>query len=902
MSENKKQNFSAKKDWHNLSLGDVADRLKVKKTGLSQGDIEKRLKRNGSNKLPEKAKTGAFVLFLRQFKSSLTYILLIAAALSWYFGEHIDSYVILAAVVVNVIVGFIQEYKAQNALASLKKIITEKVWVIRDGKEREVETINLVPGDIVILDAGNKIPADGRIFEAEHLSVNEAALTGESAPREKNNHAISGEAVLAERTNMVFTGTVVAEGRGKYYVTRTGVKTELGKIASLVRDTKEIETPLQNKLNRFSRKLGIGVLFLSAIVFLFGIWQGQALGEMFSTAIAIAVAAIPEGLVVGVTVILAIGMQRILKHGSLVRKLVAAETLGSTSVICADKTGTLTFGEMRVAKIVIAADILNSNNSKQEYDIEQKTISRIAFYCNNAVLASAETQKKTSKDSLLNEVVVGSPTEKALLISAMDSFEKEKEALRDRERLDEVPFSSKIKYMATMHKKDKSHNIVYLKGAPEKILQMVSYYQSGKETIKIDDKKREILIKEYESLSKKGLRLLAGAYKLIDGNKTNFKDYQNYKSEAVLVGFWGIKDPLRPEAVDAVKLTRKAGVRTIMITGDNRYTATAIANEVGIKPKPEEVIDGRDLAGLSSRELSFKLKKVKVFSRTTPEDKMRIISTLQASGEVVAMTGDGVNDAPALQKADIGLALGSGTDVARDTADIVLLDNNFSTIVAAVKQGRIIFDNIRKVILYLLANSFTEMAVVVIGLFLGWPLPILAAQILWINLVTDGLPDLALTQEPEEPEIMNENPVPRDVSILDFERRFLILFISLITTIFTLAVFYLTWKSTNDIDRARTVAFTAIGLESLLYVFSIRSVRHSILKTNFLSNKWLLAAVGGGFVIQILGVYLPFFQKVLRTVSLGLMDWVLITLACLLTILSIEITKYLFISLRQKKS
>jgi P-type Ca2+ transporter type 2C len=894
--------------WYNLTLNDIAKKLSVRKGGLTQNQVAEREKKYGANTLPTKIQAGILFLLLNQFKSSLTYILLVAAFISFVIGEHIDAYVILVAVGINVLVGFIQEYKAQNALESLRRVITRYVWVVRDNMERRIKSSELVPGDIVILSAGNRVPADGRLFEASHLKINEATLTGESLPCEKINHSLEGNLVIGDRHNMVFSGTVVTEGHGKFFVTHIGEETELGKIAKLVKDTKEVRTPLQNNLDSFSKKLGLLVLAMSFILMVMGVIYGYDYAEMFIISVAIAVAAIPEGLVIGVTVILAIGMQRILKKGSLVRKLVAAETLGSTNVICADKTGTVTVGQMRVAHIVTENHVFEIGSKKKKKQNEEdeekgvwelKRLNQIAVYCSDAVIASSEHKKSTEKEGLREQTVAGTATEGAILLSAVDGDFTETDLHEARPRLDEVPFDSKHKFMATLNSWTKKQNIIYIKGAPEKILNMAQHYQAGKTSRKLTTKKRNELIKLYEKLSRQGLRVLAGAYKSSDLEHNSFDELPEYNEDLVFVGFWGIKDPLRPTAAETIKNIKKAGVRTIIITGDNRHTALAVAKELGLTPNKDEVIDGEDLASIPDSRLPEIVKKVKIFSRATPEDKLRIVSALQKNGDVVAMTGDGVNDAPALQKADIGVALGSGTDVAKETADIVLLNNNFSTIVSAVRQGRVIFDNIRKVILYLLANSFTEMAVIIVGLLLGWPLPLLATQILWINLVTDGLPDLALTQEPEEPEIMTEKPQKRNAPILDFERKFLILFISTVTTVFTLGLFYLIWKTTGDIHKARTVAFTAVGVESLLYVFSVRSVRHSIFETNIFRNKWLIAAVVGGFIIQVLGVYLPFLQKVLHTVPLSFTEWLLILLVCFWIIGIIELVKHFFIAQRR---
>ena len=891
-----------KKDWYNLGLGEIISKLGVREKGLNQEQVDERLKKFGKNELPKQPHASMLVLFLSQFQSSLTYILIIASFISFMIGERIDSYVILAAVGANVIVGFFQEFKAQRALEALKKIVTHKAWVIRDGLERKIESIELVVGDIVVLSAGNMISADGRLFEAEYLKINEASLTGESEHVDKINRALDGNLIISDQHNMVFSGTVVTGGHGKFFATAIGENTEIGKISKMVKDTKETRTPLQKKLDLFSRKLGLLVLGLSFLLFIVGLLRDHSFSEMFVVAVAVAVSAIPEGLVVGVTVILAIGMQRILKKKSLVRKLVAAETLGSTNVICADKTGTVTLGQMRVVRILTENHDLDisKKNTKLEQDAsvaaEIKKLNQIAVFCNDSVVGSAEEKEQTHSEELRNQIIIGSPTEKALLFSSIDGQFSEADLHQSRPRLDEVPFDSKKKFMATLNSWTKKQNIVYLKGAPEKVIAMCSSYQDGR-TVKImSEKKKKELQKLYEKLSSQGLRLLAGSYKGVGKNDTSFDELVNYNEDMVFVGFWGIKDPIREEAEETIKQAKIAGIHTIIITGDNKHTAIAIAKELGLNPTSDEIIDGSELASIVDAELSRIVKKIKVFSRATPEDKLRIVAALQNNGDIVAMTGDGVNDAPALAKADIGIALGSGTDVAKETADLVLLDNNFSTIVAAVREGRVIFDNIKKVLLYLLSDSFSEMIIIVTGLLLGWPLVLFPAQILWINLVTDGLPHLALTQEPEEEEIMSEPPKKRDDPILDFEHRFLIVFISVITAISTLGLFWVVLKTTNDIDKARTIAFATLGIDSLLYVFSVRSVRHSIFETNQFKNKWLIAAVLGGFIIQVIGIYMPFFQNVLRTVSLSIKEWFIIISVCLWVIGLIEIVKHFFIA------
>jgi len=895
---------SQKEDWYNFSISEIEQKLSTSKKGLSSEDADLRLKKLGKNELPRTNEFSLFDLFIKQFNSSLIYILLFASVISFLIRETIDAYVILATVLVNVSVGFFQEYKAQNALSSLQKIITHCVWVVRDGVERKIESNTLVPGDVVLLYPGDKIASDGRLFEAENLKVNESSITGESEHVDKAARSKEGYLTISDQYNMVFSGTMVTEGRGRFYAVRTGEDTEIGKIAKLVKESKEVRTPLQKKLDSFSKMLGIVVLFLCLILVIVGIFRGYEISEMFVISVALAVSSIPEGLAVGVTVILALGMQRILKEKSLVRKLVAAETLGSVNVICVDKTGTVTMGIMKVVEIATENHNFETQNNVDtdsnilKKSIEIKKLNQIGVYCNDAIIASAEPKQNTKEDDLLEKIISGSPTEQALLAFASDSEFFEANLSEQRTRFDEISFDSKKKFMATLNSWTKKQNTVYLKGAPEKIISMCSRYQDGKSVKNITEKKRAELLKIYEKMSSKGLRVIAGAYKGVGVDVFGFDEIPSWNEDCIFVGLWGIKDPIRPEAKETLMAAKSAGIRTIIITGDNKNTAFAIAREIGMDPDKEEIIDGHYIASMSSSELASLVKKIKVFSRATPQDKLRIIEALQKNGDIVAMTGDGVNDAPALSRSDIGVALGSGTDVAKNASDLILLDNNFSTIVSAIRQGRVIFDNIKKIVLYLLSHSFAEIIIIMTGLFFGWPLVLLPAQILWINLVTDGLPHLALTQEPEEDEIMNERPLTRREPILDFESKFLIFSISVITAISTMVLFVIIFKTTGNLEKARTVAFVTLGINSLLYVFSVRSVRHSVFEINQFSNKWLIWAVLGGFLIQVIAVYNPFLQKVLKTEPISIREWFIIFSVCLWVIGFIEIIKHYFISQR----
>jgi Ca2+-transporting ATPase len=731
-------------------------------------------------------------------------------------------------------------------LIALKKLVKHKARVIRAGQEKEIDTTEVVPGDIILLEAGDKVAADSRLIEANNFQVIEAALTGESVPSTKSIEVLEKGTVLADRENMVYMGTTVARGKARAVVCTTGTNTEIGQIALLVKETIEEKTPLQKKLEHFSKLLGLIIGGLCLLILLVGLLTGKSFFEMLLIAIAVAVAAIPEGLIVAVTVILAIGMQRILKKKALVRKLIAAETLGSTTIICSDKTGTLTEGKMQVAGI----------------DVPTK---------------------------------VGTPTKvgETLVLMAAVQAGLNKEALTDEyPRLAEIPFDSEKKYMATLHEVRSKKNeiqrvqrVIFIKGAPEKILDMSSCSPA----------KRKELKAQYDKLTGQGLRVLALAYKNTRSAKLADSDLKHL----TFVGLISLKDPLRPEAKETIAICRSAGIRPVIVTGDHKLTAKAIAREAGIISHDWEILEGEKLDRMSDKELKRVTSKINIYARVSPKHKLRIIDALQARGEVVAMTGDGVNDAPALKSADIGVALGSGTDVAKETADIVLMDDNFKTIVSAVEQGRVIFDNIKKVILYLLSSSFTEIILIMSSLLLGFPLPILAAQILWINIVQDGLPDLALGFEPGEPEVMKEKPRGHKTPLFDTEMKSLIFIIGLFTDILLFGLFIWLWKTSGDLIYTRTIIFVTLGVSSLLYIFACRSLRKSILHTNPFSNKYLLWAVMTSFIVLIIAVYYPPLQKLLRTIPLGISEWSYIILFGFINLLLIELTKWFFIVKRK---
>ena len=886
-------------NYHHISVKEVLSNLKASHSGLSKKEISLRLGKFGFNKLPEEAKLSALSLFLNQFKNPLIYILFVALIISFATKHFVDAWIILAVILVSGVVGFLQEHKANEALSRLKQMVKYKAEVIRDGKEMIVAQENIVPGDIIILSPGDKVPADARLIETHDLEVIESALTGESMSINKNIDTLPQNTAMADRINMVYLGTVISRGKAKAIVTATGSQTEIGHIATLVKETEEGETPLQKQLVRFGKTIGVILVVLNVFIFSLGILTGKPLLEMFMTSVAVVVAAVPEGLLPAMTVILAIGMQRLAKQKGLVRKMIAAETLGSVSVICSDKTGTLTQGEMRVAEIITETTKLSHDGNKFSETIQPDGEAshiialKIGLLCNNAIIENPE-------DELHKWTIVGSPTEKALLLAGRAAGLKKEELEKEEPRIAEIPFDSEYKFMATRHKikalRGKKY-AVYAKGAPEKLLPLISFVDiEGKKEALTENRRTEIQ-KQYEELTSTGLRVIAVAYKLEENDVEFTKENLN---NLVFVGLVALKDPLRPEAKDTIKLCQSAGIRPVVITGDHRLTTTAIVRELGLKVTSENVLEGTDLDNLSDEELQKLVHRITIFARVEPKHKIRIVAALQANGEVVAMTGDGVNDAPALKKADIGIAVGSGTDVAKETADLVLLDDNFKTIVEAVRTGRGTFDNVRKVILYLLANSFNEVVLVSAAIVLLLPLPLLPVQILWIKIIEDSIPSMALAFESVNKNVMKRPPRGSKEQILNPNlKRLLALFI-IISTLSLFAIFYYFWKTTGDIDYARTIAFVGLGVASRFYIFSVRGLTDSIFTYNPFQNRLVNLSTIFGIAMILVAIYVPFFNGILHTVPLGLKEWIVLGSYAMFSIIVYEIGKMFFIAKKAK--
>ncbi|MCK5459985.1 HAD-IC family P-type ATPase [Candidatus Parcubacteria bacterium] len=878
--------------FHNISIKSCLNQLKTSESGLTDKEAKKRSTKYGLNALPAKKPLGKITILLSQFKSPLIYILLLAGVITLFFKDYVDSGVIFGAVILNTIIGFFQENKANNALGKLKQLIKHNAIVLRDGNKIKIESAELVVGDIIILQAGNRILADARIIEANNLTVNEAVLTGESLPVEKNSVAASKGAIIADRKNMAYSGTIITKGQGKAVVCAIGVKTEIGKIAELVSDTEDEKTPLQLRLAKFSKIIGILTAIVSLLIFIIGILQGRGAFEMFKVSIAIAVAAIPEGLIVAVTVILTIGMQRILKQKALTRKLVAAETLGSTTVICSDKTGTLTEGKMHVAHIIIGEKEfeLNDLGARQKHK-EAKAASmalQTGMMCNDAVVENYDDELKEWK-------IIGAPTESALLSAAIQSGLNKKELLKIEPKIDELPFESDNKFMISLHKKSNGY-IIYEKGAPEKLLKKsINFYHKG-EIIKLTKQELKKLNSVYEKFTNKGVRVIAVASREIKKIPQAAKtDWDALDKNLTFIGFIALKDPLRPEAKETIKMCRAAGIRPIIITGDHKLTAKAIGAEIGFKIKSENIITGEELDKISDSKFKKIVKKIDIYARVNPRHKLRIVKMLQSRGEVVAMTGDGINDSPALKAADIGIALGNGTDIAKESSDIVLMDNNFKTIISAVRQGRIIFSNIRKVITYLISDCFSEIILISGSMLFGLPLAILPAQILWINIVNDGLPDFSLAFEKGNKRIMSVKPIKKNEHIFNSEMKAVIFGAGAIKDLMIFALFFWMYQAGSEIGYLRTLFFTILGFKSLASIFSLRNLSQPIWKINPFGNLYLVGAVAISFALLLSAIYLPFLQTLLSTTVMNLNDWLIIISIGALSVFMIETTKHYFI-------
>ena len=884
----------AENAWHNLSTQEVFEKLKTNENGLTSAEVEERLSNYGANELAEGKAVSKATLFLSQLKNPLIGVLLAATLISLLIGHLVDAVVIAVVIIINTTIGFFQEFKAETALQALKSMAGPESKVIRCTQpkgcfESKVKAKDIVPGDIILLEAGDKVPADARLFQAINLEIDESMLTGESTPVKKTIEPLPVELPVADRGNMAFSGTIVLQGRGRAVIVGTGFKTEIGKIAELIKETERVETPIQKRTKGLSTKLGLFALLASSLVFIIAMLRGFDILETFLFALATAVSAIPEGLPAVLTVTLAVGVNRMAKRNALIRKLQAVDTLGSATVICTDKTGTLTTNQMTVRRIYVNNKLLTvageSFNPEGKFEFDGKPIDvrkdkslslllQIGALCNDSKLVRTETGEKVPWE------IKGDPTEGALVVAAAKAgFDKE-ELESELPRVDEIPFDAVKRLMVTFHSDKEDAVKVFVKGAPEAIVPLCTQILEDDSAKPLTQQNKEDLHNVSTELAGQALRMLAMAYRTIKKSELeNFKRELNEKhSELVFVGLAGMIDPPRSEAKSAVALCKRAGIRVIMATGDHKLTAEAIANELGIKDSTSEVLSGVDLDKMSDEELDAAIVKTSVFARVSPTHKYRIVESLRRQGEIVAMTGDGVNDAPALKVADIGIAMGiTGTDVTKETADMVLTDDNFASIVNAVEEGRVIFDNIRKVVKYLVSTNTGEIITILAALILlpTAPLIFTAVQVLWINLVTDGLLVVPLAMEPKEDEVMNYPPRKPKEQIINNEVVWSIIFVGSFMAIGTLWLFT-SGLNSGDVVRAQTLAFVAIAYFQVFNALNCRSQHKSFFKTGILSNRYLILALAAAFLLQIMATQLPVFQAALGTTGLSIVDWLMV--------------------------
>ena len=873
--------------WHSISAREASHILETdQKRGLTKEQVQQRKVFFGANALPEKKPAAAIITFLKQFRSPLIFILVIAGSVTLFFQEYTDSVVIFGTVLINTVIGYVQERKAANALGALRKVLKQSGVVVREENTREIPREDIVPGDIIILSAGDKVPADARIIESRNLQINEAALTGEWISSSKKPSVLDRKMPLADRDNMAYMGTIVEGGKGKALVVATGIQTELGKVGALLEKISDEPTPYQKRLSRFAWKIGMIVTIVVLLIFLQGIATGGEFIEMFEIAVAVAVSAIPEGLAIAMTIVLAIGMQRILRKKGLVRRLASAETLGNTSVIATDKTLTLTEGKMQVEEIV----------PLRITDREQALIA--STLANEAYVENPDAVFE-------NWIVRGRPTDRALIKASADAGISKVELEKNLPLVLRIPFDSESKYIASFHQTETGVKL-YVSGAPEKILSL-SYMS--------EDEKKQAQEK-LEELTQRGLRVVSVATRdIVDKLPKLDKEKEEYLRNSIhalrFIGFIALKDPLRKGVKEAIQSAKEAGLKTIIVTGDHLLTAKAVAQELGLPSHAQNIIDGESLSKLSDEELKIRLPHLSVFARVEPVHKLRIIEAWQSLGAVIAMTGDGVNDAPALKKADIGIAPESGTDVAKEASDLILLTDDFSIIPAAIREGRVILDNIRKIITYLLSDSFTETILIGASLLVGAPfLPITALQILWINLIESTLPSIALTLEKPESDVMKRKPQPQNAGLLTGEMKMIIFAIGIITDLLLLALFFWLLR-TSDYSQLhiQTILFVGLGLNSLLYVFSCRSLRRNIWEFNPFSNVYLVGSVVIGLVLLVGVVYAPIFLQdiisfdvnFLNTEALNLFDWILLGALAIINISLIEAVKLYFIRRERRK-
>ncbi len=893
--------MSEKARWVDWEAERVVKHFQVNPSiGLSQQEAEARLKRSGANQLVEGKKSSWIALFLAQFRDFMVWILIIATLLSALLGEYTDAIAIIAIIILNAILGFVQEMRAERSLSALKKLSAPTARVLRDGRWVRVDAAQLVPGDLVRIESGDRIPADIRLLTAENLYVEESALTGESLPVQKSAERLEkADLPLGDRKNMGYMGTMVVRGRALGVIVATGMATEMGRIAHLIETAEEMETPLQRRLDQLGKVLVAVAIILTLVVVVTGILHGQNTYDMFLAGVSLAVAAIPEGLPAIVTIALALGVQRMIKKRAIVRKLPSVETLGCATVVCSDKTGTLTQNKMTVTHLWVDDRQVEVTGNGYEptgkfcyqgqafHPLTSPAIVRmmeIAVLCNNALLQCQQVKEGLLKRKQTTWKIDGDPTEGALLVLGAKAGYESERLKNEWKRIKEYPFDSERKMMSVWMENRKGQQFLFTKGAPDVLLARCSHVLHQGRVMPLTPRWKAKIAAQVEQLAAKALRNLAFAYKEMKSHH-HHQASQRVEQGLIFVGFVGMIDPPRPEVYEAIRICHRAGIKTVMITGDHQVTADAIAHQLGIKRPEGLTITGSDLYTMSDEEFAKKVNEIDVYARVSPEHKLRIVKALQKQGHVVAMTGDGVNDAPAIKAADIGIAMGiSGTDVSKEASSLILADDHFATIVSAVEEGRHIYDNIRKFISYLLASNVGEILVMFMAMLCGLPLPLVPIQILWVNLVTDGLPAMALGVDPAEENTMNRPPRDSRESIFARGVGWKIVSRGLLIGLCSLGAFWITYLDHPDqLVLAQTVAFSTLVLAQLVYVFDCRA-SGSIFSRNPLDNKVLLLAVLSSLFLLLVVIYYPPLQPIFNTVPLGLREWILVCVAAILPV------------------
>jgi Ca2+-transporting ATPase len=923
----KQANFAEVKsgqEWHALEREELLRMLETSTDkGLSSQEAEQRLQSIGPNQLEEAKPVSLWQMVWEQLNSFVVYLLIIAAAISAVLGDYLEAGVILAIVVLNTTLGVIQERRAEQALSALKKMAAPEAQLIRAGCRQTVPANQLVPGDLVILETGNYVPADLRLIETINLQLDESALTGESIPAQKDSSVrLQQDAPLGDRKNTAFMGTVVTYGRGKGIVVSTGMQTQIGKIAHMLQGVEEDKTPLQRQLDELGKTLGMAAIAICAIVFLVGWLRGNDPLEMFMIAVGLAIAAVPEGLPTVVTISLALGMREMANRHALIRRLASVETLGSATVICTDKTGTLTQNQMTATHVW--ADGYDFEIEQDGYQLNGETVDLEDYPAVRQTLWVAalnndgQVERSEADNGKEPFRLSGDPTETALLAAATKAGINPLEQMQASPRVQEVPFDADRKRMVTVHELADRHYkeayAVLVKGAPDIVLHLCQYYQQINGTIvPLQEQDRQQILAANEAMTQQALRVLGHAYRL-SPELPAVNDVQALEKDLIFTGLVGMIDPPRSAAAPALAKAKKAGIRTIMITGDFQNTASAIARSIGLLSDQHKVMSGPELNQLDDATLKEEVKQTDVFARVAPEHKLRIVKALQGNGEVVAMTGDGVNDAPAIKQADIGIAMGiSGTDVAKETADMVLTDDNYATIVSAVEQGRIIYNNIRKFVFFLLSSNLAEISIIFVSTLAGLPTPLTVIQILWLNLITDGAPALALAREKGDPDVMERPPRKKDEPIINGTMRLGIVIQTIVQTAAVLSAFLLglywhlgeaiprgtnvllyllqhDWTGVNVLT-AQTMAFATLSLAQLFRAYTVRSERSSLLTIGIFSNPYMQLGVGASILLLLFVINVPSLQPIFNTHFLSVSEWMVVIALALIPAITEEITK-----------